>query len=168
MIGFQDESSPQTTANTVRLWSPGKPTIRKNTDKLRANLFGFYPINGTPVLEAPMSSKAEDMMAFLSSVRRANGDLPIIMILDNCATHHSRCVTELVAELDIHFVFLPPYSPDLNPIELIWKSIKRVVSKLFFPDRQSMIEELESRFIQEATKSTYLGNWRSIFYPELL
>ena len=32
IIGFMDESSPQTTANTQRLWSFGKPTIYKNTD----------------------------------------------------------------------------------------------------------------------------------------
>ena len=73
VIGFQDESSPQTTANTVRLWSPSKPTIMKNIDKLRANLFGFYPINGNPDLEAPESSKTNDMVSFLSSVRSANG-----------------------------------------------------------------------------------------------
>ena len=115
-----------------------------------------------------MSSKTEDMMMFLYSVRRANGDAPIVMILDNCATHHSRSVTELADQLDIHLVYLPPYSPDLNPIELIWKSLKRVVSKLFFPNREALIAELETRFVYEASKSTYLGSWRSIFYPELL
>ena len=40
IIGFMDESSPQTTANTRRLWSFGKPTIYKNTDKIKANAFG--------------------------------------------------------------------------------------------------------------------------------
>ena len=79
VIGFQDESSPQTTANTVRLWSSVKPVIVKNTDKLRTNLFGFYPINGNPVLEAPESSRKEDMMDFLDSVRKANGDKAILV-----------------------------------------------------------------------------------------
>ena len=168
VIGFQDESSPQTTANTVRLWSPVKPVIVKNTDKLRTNLFGFYPINGNPVLEAPESSRKEDMMDFLDSVRKANGDKAILMILDNCATHHARAVIEHAEGLDISLVFLPPYSPDLNPIEFIWKTLKRTVSKLFFPDRDSMLAELESRFMDEASKPTYAGYWRSIFYPELL
>jgi transposase len=31
-------------------------------------------------------------------------------------------------ELGLYLVYLPPYSPDLNPIEFIWKSIKRVLS----------------------------------------
>ena len=168
MIGFQDESYPQTTANTVRLWSPVKPHIEKNTDKFCANLFGFYPINGNPVLQAPLESKKEDMVDFLSAVRNANGDRTTVMILDNNTTHHARSVTKPASELDIRLVSLPPYSPDLNPIEFIWKSLKRVVSKLFFPDRDSMISEMEKRFTEEASKSTYLGNWRSIFYPELL
>ena len=32
------------------------------------------------------------------------------------------------------YVFLPPYSPDLNPIESIWKSIKKVISREFIKD----------------------------------
>ena len=168
IIVFQDESSPQTAANTVRLWSPEKPRSTKNTDKLRANLFGFYPLNGTPVIESPLNSKKEDMMNFLRSVRRYNGEKTIIMILDNNSTHHAKSVTDLAEELDIRLVFLPPYCPDLNPIEFIWKSLKRVVSKLFFPDRDSMVSELQHRFCSEALKKSYAGQWRSIFYPELL
>jgi putative transposase len=35
-IGFVDETSPQLTANTVRVWSFGKPKVRKNTQKMKA------------------------------------------------------------------------------------------------------------------------------------
>jgi putative transposase len=35
-------------------------------------------------------------------------------------------VKERAKELGVHIVYLPPYSPDLNPIEFIWKSVKRV------------------------------------------
>ena len=168
MIGFQDESSPQTTVNTIRLWSPEKPVAVKNTNRLRANLFGFYLMNGNPVIEAPMNSRKEDMAAFLSSVRSANGDRPVVMILDNNSTTYARMVRDLADELDIRLVYLPPYSPDLNPIEFIWKSLKRVVSKLFFPNCECLISELESRFNQEASKPMYSEHWRSIFYLILL
>jgi hypothetical protein len=49
-VGFLDESSPQTTANTQRLLSFGKPIIRKNTTKLKANSFGFYALNGVSII----------------------------------------------------------------------------------------------------------------------
>ena len=168
MIGFQDESSPQTTANTVCLWCPEKPHVVRNTTKLRANLFGFYPLNGIPVLQAPMESKKEDMMDFLRAVRSANGDRTIVMVLDNCMTHRAAAVRELADSLDIRLVYLPPYSPQLNPIEFIWKSLKRVVSKNMFLDRDQLVGEMEARFLEEASKSTYAGWWRSVFYPELL
>jgi hypothetical protein len=41
-IGFLDETSPQLTANTVRVWSFGKPEILKNTERIRSNTIGFY------------------------------------------------------------------------------------------------------------------------------
>ncbi len=37
-------------------------------------------------------------------------------------------VKQRAEELDIHFVYLPPYSPDLNPIEFGWKDLKRELS----------------------------------------
>ncbi len=99
-----------------------------------------------------MSSKKEDMAAFLSSVRVANGDRPIVMILDNNPTYHAGMARDIADEPDIKLVYLPPYSPDLNPIEFILKSLKRVVSKLFFINREFLISESESSFNQETSK----------------
>ena len=58
-MGFFDESSPQTTANTQRLLSFEKPVIYKNTTKYKANAFGFYPLNGVPVIDFKDHSKKE-------------------------------------------------------------------------------------------------------------
>jgi putative transposase len=57
VIGFLDETAPQTTANTQRLWSFGKPTICKNTSKIRANTFGFYALNGNSIIDFEPNSK---------------------------------------------------------------------------------------------------------------
>ena len=45
-IGFVDETRPQNTANTVRVWSFEKVRAIKNTTKFGANTIGFYAING--------------------------------------------------------------------------------------------------------------------------
>ena len=58
VIGFLDESSPQTTENKQRFWSFTKPRIVKNTSKIRANTFGFYPVNGKEVVEFMDNSKS--------------------------------------------------------------------------------------------------------------
>ena len=47
-----------------------------------------------------------------------------ILVLDNAAIHHVDLVTTLIAEIGCLLLFLPPYSPDLNPIEEAFSKIK--------------------------------------------
>ncbi|MCL2295461.1 MAG: IS630 family transposase [Methanomassiliicoccaceae archaeon] len=152
MIGFFDEASPQTTANTVRKWSKEKPRCIKNTDKVKANAIGFYEVNGTSLIEFPQRSKSEDVCACLENIRDANGSLPIVIVLDNFSAHHSKMTAARTEELNIHLVFLPPYSPHLNPIEFLWKSTKRVVSKTRIISREHMTGLLSDAF---ATETAY-------------
>ncbi len=52
---------------------------------------------------------------------------PCVIVLDNYSVHHSQTVKEAtssLAELGVHFCFLPAYSPELNPIEPLWKQVK--------------------------------------------
>ena len=66
--------------------------------------------------------------------------------LDNFKSHHALRVAERALELGIDLIFLPPYSPDLNPIELIWKSVKRIISTSFIDSRESMCSLIEKVF----------------------
>ena len=52
-----------------------------------------------------------------------------IIIMDNMRTHHATAVTELAERLNIHILYLPPYSPDMNPIEKMWSKIKSILRK---------------------------------------
>lgn len=47
-----------------------------------------------------------------------------ILIMDNCSIHHVGPVQELLQDAGILVIFLPPYSPDLNPIEETFSSVK--------------------------------------------
>ena len=54
-----------------------------------------------------------------------DGDSPnSIVILDNCSIHHVRPVIDLFRDAGILVLFLPPYSPDYNPIELVFSKVK--------------------------------------------
>jgi len=64
IIGFFDDSSPQLTANTQKLWSFTKPLLKKNTTGIKANSFGFYAINGNNVLEFKENSKKKVFVIF--------------------------------------------------------------------------------------------------------
>lgn len=158
-----DEASPQTTANTVRVWSPEKPHSVKNTKRIKANAVGFYAVNGTSAIEFPTGSKTKDICGFLDAVRASNGGRPVVIVLDNFAVHRSAATAAYAGSIGIRLVFLPPYSPHLNPIEFVWKTLKRSVSKIRFTDREDMTSLLGERFIKETAKTSYFAYWRALF-----
>ena len=52
-----------------------------------------------------------------------------VMIMDNICSHHAKNVTQLLDDENISYKFLPPYSPDLNPIEKMWSKMKAFLKK---------------------------------------
>ena len=79
-------------------------------------------------LTAPMVlDGAMNGRAFLAYVRQVlvpvlrPGDL---VVLDNLSSHKSVNVREAIEQAGAHLVYLPPYSPDLNPIELAFSKLK--------------------------------------------
>ncbi len=159
IIGFIDEASPQTTSNTQRFWSFHKSDIFKNTEKYKANAFGFYPLNGSPVIEFKEESKTWEFCDFLRDIRMANPNRTIIGFADNSRAHTAKDTLEFAEELNIKLIFLPPYSPDLNPIEFIWKSIKRVISHSFVKNAEHLKDIIESAFLKYAVKLSFARGW---------
>lgn len=51
------------------------------------------------------------------------------LIMDNAAFHKSQKTQELIEESGCKILFLPPYSPDLNPIEIFWANFKKLVQE---------------------------------------
>ena len=50
-----------------------------------------------------------------------------IVVMDNLPVHHSKRITTLIESVGAKVKFLPPYSPDLSPIELCWSKFKEIV-----------------------------------------
>ena len=69
-----------------------------------------------------------------------------VVIMDNMSSHHTKMVTKLLDDENISYKFLPPYSPDLNPIEKMWSKMKaylkkkkvRLVDKLSYAVRSAL------------------------------
>jgi len=159
VIGFFDECSPQTTANTQRLWSFGKPKIKKNTTKIRANTFGFYPLNGNSVIDFKENSKKESVCEFFELVGERNPGKNIILILDNFRSHWANITRAKAEDLGIKLVFLPPYSPNLNPIEYIWKSVKRGLSPLLIESVEHFKGVIKGLFNRFSKRLSFASGW---------
>lgn len=143
----------------MRLWSFRRPEVWKNTTKFKANTFGFYALNGRSVVDLPERSKKEDVCRFLEKIREANPKERIVMVLDNFVSHSAAATRAAAERLNIRLVFLPPYSPDLNPIEYIWKSIKRVISSMRVEDREHMTKVIAAEFRKLSKSLSFARHW---------
>lgn len=161
-----DETTPQTTANTQRMWSYIKPRKKVNTTKMRANTFGFYTLDGKCVVDIKKDSKQESVCEFLDLIKQNNSGKKIIIIIDNFRSHYARVVREKMNDLDITMVYLPPYSPDLNPIEFIWKDIKKEISSVFIEKKDQLHEIIISNFNGLSKKVSYAKKWCKYFLPK--
>ena len=52
-----------------------------------------------------------------------------VLIMDNMKSHHAKAVRNLLDSSGIRYIYLPPYSPDLNPIEKLWSKVKAFLRK---------------------------------------
>ena len=52
-----------------------------------------------------------------------------VVIMDNLSSHKRASVKEAIESVSAHLVYLPPYSPDLNPIEMVFSKLKTLLRK---------------------------------------
>lgn len=69
----------------------------------------------------------EDVMAFLDRIAQQPRSRPCIVVLDNAAIHQGEPMAEKIRQWEqqhLYLYYLPPYSPELNRIEILWKQAK--------------------------------------------
>ena len=81
------------------------------------------------------------------------------LILDNAQIHKAE-VTRVVADiLNINLVYLPVYSPFLNPIEKVWADIKREFYMEYYGSVNEIIEVFEKEFYERVDNTSYFEKW---------
>lgn len=106
-----------------------KRTIPTNCGRQRLNLHGALnaETHQTHIIESK-TINAESTIDLLTTVEQAYpGASEIHIILDNARYHYSKMVKGFLEKSKINLVFLPPYSPNLNLIERLWKFFKKHV-----------------------------------------
>lgn len=71
-----------------------------------------------------------------------------VLVMDNMKSHHAKAVKDLLDSFGIRYIYLPPYSPDLNPIEKLWSKVKALLRKI----KARTLEELPNA-IQNAFRA---------------
>ena len=83
----------------------------------------------------------------------------LVIVLDNAKIHQADDVAIACEILNIELIFLPKYSPDLNPIEDLWKIIKRVVYSSHYKNEEELIEIILDEFYKNVCKESLTENW---------
>ena len=132
--------------------------VKRVATYVKAKVSGFYCINWESLIEFSESNGA-DFTSFLRKIGDANPEKRIVVILDNFRTHHAKKVREEAEKLNISLVYLPPYSPDLNPIENVWKSVKRVVSEKSPLDVKELKKTIAKAFKKLTKSISFAKSW---------
>ena len=124
IIIFIDESGISERPHRVSTWAPKgqTPVLQYSfTWKQLSAVAGisFWNIYFKLVQGAV---RAPEIVAFLKALRRHLGDRKLLIVWDRLQAHRSRLVREYVESQEgaIHLEFLPPYAPELNPVEYLW------------------------------------------------
>jgi transposase len=89
-------------------------------------------------LELPYLN-AEMFQLFVNAFTQAFPDSLNILLLDNSGAHTS---SQLTLPENVRCVFLPPYCPELNPIERVWRDLKDALAWLHFPNLEAQQDYL--------------------------
>ena len=85
-------------------------------------------------LEAPMTiGEATDgdiFLAYLEQILCPRLHPGQVVIMDNLSAHKVAGVRERIEAVGARLVYLPPYSPDFNPIEQAWSKVKQILRSL--------------------------------------
>ncbi|CJQ24972.1 transposase family protein [Streptococcus pneumoniae] len=88
----------------------------------------------------------EWMNAFLEELSQAYPDDYLLLVMDNAIWHKS---STLKIPTNIGFAFIPPYTPEMNPIEQVWKEIrKRGFKNKAFRTLEDVIQGLQENLLQ--------------------
>jgi transposase len=135
---FEDESMIRDYQALQKTWfAKGKQRIIKTTGKHRGVklLATLDYAEGKIVWKEDELYNAEAFLAFLEQIVREYPTGKIVMVLDNARIHHAKLLIPFLKEKQnrLELVFLPPYSPQLNIVEGLWKWLKSdVINNVFY------------------------------------
>jgi transposase len=111
--------------------------IPTNSGRSRLNLSGAVDvISHKVIVHADQTLNASSTIAFFERIKNAYPDKEKVHVFcDNARYYKNKDVHEYLQTSKIKLHFLPPYSPNLNPIERLWKWMKeRVIYNAYYPE----------------------------------
>ncbi len=109
------------------LWCATRLLVRSGSGRQRYNVLGALNAVSHELIRVANDGyiTAGTVCELLQKIAAAHIGAPITLVLDNARYQHCQLVEQLAASRHIELLFLPPYSPNLNLIERLWKFVKK-------------------------------------------
>ncbi|MFW6152482.1 MAG: transposase [Verrucomicrobiota bacterium] len=132
-VMFQDEARFGRLSLPQRCWAPAplRPVVVQGVVREYSYAYAaLAPMSGDLDWMMAPSMNTIEMGAFLRHVGKRHSDQFVVMVLDGAPSHRS---LQLPVPDNMALVRLPPYSPELNPVEHLWDEIreKRFANRVF-------------------------------------
>ncbi|MCI0557236.1 MAG: IS630 family transposase [Nitrososphaera sp.] len=145
-LKFIDESSAQLNLTRRYGWAPSAERVVDSVPENHGRNLTTVAALGLAGVEAPLIFEgAMNGSVFRTYVEQnlaptlQRGD---VVIMDNLPAHKVSGVVDLIQARGAEVLFLPPYSPDLNPIELCWSKVKSALRQVKARTRDALIDAL--------------------------
>ena len=167
IITFMDGVHPQHNTTCTKVWiKKGKEKqVKSNTGRSRININGIYnPITQDILIREDQTINADSTIEFFKEIEdRYKDKSKIYIIVDNARYYRNKKVKEYSDKSRIEMIFLPPYSPNLNLIERLWKLLrKQVINNQYYDSFKKFRDAVlgffdKSEQMQEEIKQ-FIGN----------
>ena len=120
--------------------------VKTFSGRRRYNVLGAMDYISKKVLVVANDSyiTATEVCSMLRKIAAEYGEREVHLVLDNARYQKCGVVRELASQLHIHLEYIPPYSPNLNLIERLWKFVKGELSSKYYDDFAAFRQKIDS------------------------
>lgn len=161
-----DEVHFQQYGSICRMWVPPEakdPVVKHNPTRKSVGYFGAVRLkDGKLVYEKELEKfNGESFLKFMKKLKKISSRTGkrVVVVIDNARYHHAILHKDWRQSVNKEFklLFLPPYSPDLNPIERVWKLVRRLcIHNVYFESLEDVVDVIESKFYEWRLRSQAL------------
>lgn len=151
-ILFIDAAHPTQATKLSSGWirtGTDKP-IKTSGSRTRINLVGAIDLNdiGSALVNRYENVNSDTMQDFITESRQQYpANKTVHIILDGAGYHKAKTFVDLAKKLNIQLHYLPPYSPNLNPIERLWKVMnEHVRNNKYFSSAKEFRQRIDDFF----------------------
>jgi transposase len=158
-VFFMDECTVCSDVLNGRSWSLiGEPNVLLQSMPYKTGCLGAVSPSGeAQAMTIQGSVNSSVVIEFFKMLRDVTKEAQLVIVLDNASWHRSQEVFEWIRSTPgVELIFLPPYTPEFNPVELMWSQLKRTSSAELPRQTESQFLEAVNNDLAEICMNTDL------------